>query len=255
MVEFDSTQQQRERTVEPEEDIGNHPVFSRGAGRRGQDQEDPPGRRQRRPGDDHLQGRHHRRRRRQARRHPGQGPARHRTTCNVFRLLKACGLPVAFEEQDSPTSFIAPQCAMLPYEVVVRREAHGSYLKRNPHFAKGQLFPQLIVEFYLKTKDKDWKGKPLVADDPLMEYAEGASQIRLFNPAKPLLGRSRSSSCRPPSVLASTEEWKILPRDAADRAPRLPGAREGLAARGRHAGRSQGRVRLRRQGHACCSPT
>ena len=70
------------------------------------------------------------------------------TTCNVFRLLKACGLPVAFEEQDSATSFIAPKCSMLPYEVVVRREAHGSYLKRKPHFSKGQLFPRLIVEFF-----------------------------------------------------------------------------------------------------------
>ena len=37
------------------------------------------------------------------------------TTCNVFRLLKASGIPVAFEEQDSPTSFIAPNCTMLPY--------------------------------------------------------------------------------------------------------------------------------------------
>ena len=82
-------------------------------------------------------------------------------------------LPVAFEEQDSPTSFVAPHCAMLPYEVVVRREAHGSYLKRNPHFAKGQLFPRLLVEFFLKTKDKSWKGKSLVCDDPLLLYATG----------------------------------------------------------------------------------
>ncbi len=56
---------------------------------------------------------------------------------------------------------------------VVRREAHGSYLKRSPHFTKGQLFPRLIVEEFLKTKDRDWKGKPLVCDDPLMEYDEG----------------------------------------------------------------------------------
>ena len=89
------------------------------------------------------------------------------TTCNVFRLLKACGLPVAFEEQDSATSFIAPLCEMLPYEVVVRREAHGSYLKRHPHLSRGELFAKLIVEFYLKTKDRTWKGRPLVADDPL----------------------------------------------------------------------------------------
>src|SRR5262249_39133601 len=63
----------------------------------------------------------------------GKGALANRTTCNVFRLLKACGLPIAFEEQDSATSFVGPQCAMLPYEVVTRREAHGSYLKRNPH--------------------------------------------------------------------------------------------------------------------------
>ncbi|MEA2906089.1 MAG: phosphoribosylaminoimidazole carboxylase / phosphoribosylaminoimidazole-succinocarboxamide synthase [Alphaproteobacteria bacterium] len=120
---------------------------------------------------------------------PDKGRLANATTCNVFRLLKACGLPVAFEEQDSETSFIAPKCHMLPYEVVVRREAHGSYLKRNPHFGKGLLFPKLIVEFFLKTKDKNWKGKPLIADDPLMLFEDGASQIRLFNPAKPIQGQ------------------------------------------------------------------
>src|SRR3974390_3582646 len=120
---------------------------------------------------------------------PDKGRLATATTCNVFRLLKACGLPVGFTEQESDISFLAPQCTMLPYEVVVRREAHGSYLKRNPHIAKGQLFPQLLVEFYLKTKDKNWKGKPLIADDPLMQYADGATQIKLFNPAKQLLGQ------------------------------------------------------------------
>ncbi len=85
---------------------------------------------------------------------PGKGRLATATTCNVFRLLKACGLPVAFEEQDSALSFVAPGCTMLPYEVVTRREAHGSYLKRNPHFAKGQLFPRLIVEFFLRPRTR-----------------------------------------------------------------------------------------------------
>ena len=48
------------------------------------------------------------------------------TTCNNFRLLKACGIPVGFKEQLSPISFSAPKCQMLPYEVVIRREGHGS---------------------------------------------------------------------------------------------------------------------------------
>jgi len=130
---------------------------------------------------------------------PDKGRLANATTCNVFRLLKACGLPLAFEEQDSATSFLAPPCAMLPYEVVIRREAHGSYLKRMPHLAKGQLFPRLIVEFFLKTKDRNWKGKPLPCDDPLMLHDDGEAQIRLFDPAKPLHGQ------QPFLVLATSE--------------------------------------------------
>ena len=133
------------------------------------------------------------------------------TTCNVFRLLKACGLPVAFEEQDSATSFIAPLCEMLPYEVVVRREAHGSYLKRHPHLSRGELFAKLIVEFYLKTKDKDWKGKPLVADDPLMHYAADAGQIHLFNPAKPLQGQEPFLVLPQSDVFSQPDEAKSFP--------------------------------------------
>jgi phosphoribosylaminoimidazole carboxylase/phosphoribosylaminoimidazole-succinocarboxamide synthase len=142
---------------------------------------------------------------------PDKGKLANATTCNVFRLLKACGLPVAFEHQDSPTSFVAPGCTMLPYEVVVRREAHGSYLKRNPHFAKGQLFPRLIVEFFLKTKDKNWKGKPLACDDPLMSYAEGAAEIALFNPAKPIQGQQPFLTLPASEVFDRKEEWKLFP--------------------------------------------
>ena len=142
---------------------------------------------------------------------PDKGRLATATTSNVFRLLKACGLPVAFVEQDSAISFTAPKCLMLPYEVVVRREAHGSYLKRNPHLAKGQLFPQALVEFYLKTKDKNWKGKPLICDDPLMQFAEEAKQISLFNPAKPLQGQEPFLVLSASEVFGSDEEWKIFP--------------------------------------------
>ncbi len=181
---------------------------------------------------------------------PDKGRLATATTCNVFRLLKACGLPVAFEEQNSATSFIAPPCTMLPYEVVVRREAHGSALKRSPHFAKGQLFPKLLVEFYLKTKDKNWKGKPLVADDPLMQYEDGGAQIRLFNPAKPILGSEPFLVLPDCRRVQPSRGIQVLPRDAADRAPGVPGAGARLVARRRHAGRFQGRVRLRRQGQS-----
>ena len=141
---------------------------------------------------------------------PQKGRLANETTCNVFRLLKACGLPVAFEEQDSADSFIAPGCTMLPYEVVVRREAHGSYLKRNPHLRRGQLFPHLIGELFLKTKDRTWKGKPLVCDDPLLLYAREASQIRLFHPAKPMQGQEPFLVLNEHEVFGR-DEGKVLP--------------------------------------------
>ncbi len=142
---------------------------------------------------------------------PDKGRVATATTSNVFRLLKACGLPVAFVEQDSETSFVAPGCDMLPYEVVTRREAHGSYLKRNPHFVKGQLFPQLVVEFYLKTKDKNWKGKPLVADDPFMQFSGDGNQIKLFNPAKPMGGQEPFLVLPASDVFSRDDESKIFP--------------------------------------------
>ncbi len=140
---------------------------------------------------------------------PDKGRVANATTSNVFRLLKACGLPVAFVEQDSATSFVAPNCTMLPYEVVVRREAHGSYLKRTPHFVKGQLFPKLIVEFFLKTKDKHWKGRPLVADDPLAIYDKDKQEIRLFNPAKPIQGQEPFLVLPQSEVFTHKNEWAM----------------------------------------------
>jgi phosphoribosylaminoimidazole carboxylase/phosphoribosylaminoimidazole-succinocarboxamide synthase len=142
---------------------------------------------------------------------PDKGRLANATTCNVFRLLQACGLPVAFEQQDSASSFVAPKCQMLPYEVVVRREAHGSYLKRNPHFTKGQLFPQLVVEFFLKTKDKNWNGKPLVCDDPLMHFGKEDSKILLFNPAKPIHGQEPFLVLAESEVFSRADESELFP--------------------------------------------
>src|SRR3989344_3021019 len=122
----------------------------------------------------------------------GKAKLANQTTCNVFRLLKDCGIPVAFEEEfassDIPAyGFTAPKCAMLPYEVVVRREAHGSYLKRAPHLAKGHIFPQLVLEFYLKTSGKKWKNHELVCDDPLMIYDAAGTLGHPYNPKQPNL--------------------------------------------------------------------
>jgi len=113
------------------------------------------------------------------------------TTCNVFRLLQECGVPVAFKEQIDLNRFLAPKCKMIPLEVVVRREAHGSFLQRHPSAQKGNYFPRLIVEFHLKTKNRKWQGREqlydLVADDPLVNLpAENEfSRLQLHDSHKP----------------------------------------------------------------------
>ncbi len=98
----------------------------------------------------------------------GKSALANQTTCNVFRLLKACEIPVAFDDQIDHNKFLAPQCTMIQLEVVVRRAAHGSCLKRYPHLRKGDVFSQLIVEFFLKTSGRQWQGSPIPKDDPFM---------------------------------------------------------------------------------------
>jgi len=87
-----------------------------------------------------------------------EGKAAHATTttCAVFSLLRQAGVPVAFNEQVSETEFLAPRCEMIKLEVVARRYADGSYLKRSPNLKKGahnppHRFHRLVIEFFLKT--------------------------------------------------------------------------------------------------------
>ncbi len=90
------------------------------------------------------------------------------TTCNVFELLKACGVPVAYRGQTDERTIRASKCTMLPYEVVARRVALGSYLKRNPNVPYGERLATLVVEFFLKTSGKKFGSIDLTKDDPLI---------------------------------------------------------------------------------------
>ena len=116
---------------------------------------------------------------------PGKGALSTKTTCQVFSLLKACGIPIAFHRQISETTFSAPSCTMLPYEVVIRRKPLGSYLKRHPDTSRDTVFSPLLLEFFLKTKDRQWKNHQLVCDDPYLIHDHEAKKIRLYDPKKP----------------------------------------------------------------------
>lgn len=87
-----------------------------------------------------------------ARRHEivGKGALSGRTAANVFAMLNAAGVPTHFVDSPTPTQMIARRCTMIPVEVVIRRRATGSYLKRHPDTAEGTLFDPALIEFFLK---------------------------------------------------------------------------------------------------------
>lgn len=115
----------------------------------------------------------------------GKAELSNQTNANVFQLLKACGLPVAFIEELDQTRFLARQCEMIPYEVVVRREAHGSFLKRHPEIPKGHIFQKLLLEFFLKTSGKKWESIDIPKDDPLVRFLE-KNHALLYLPDQPI---------------------------------------------------------------------
>ena len=113
----------------------------------------------------------------------GKAVAATRTTCNVFRLLKEAGIPVAFKEQLSDTEFLCEKCVMIPLEVVARRYKVGSYLKRFPHLEveigkNPRRSHSLIFEFFLKTTAnviKSFNGTKIgqtPVEDPFIERVD-----------------------------------------------------------------------------------
>jgi len=120
-------------------------------------------------------------------------------TSRVFELLNAAGVPTSYVKQLSDTEFLAKSCEMIPLEVVIRRYAVGSYLKRHPEFGvlEGQpphRFDPPVVEFFLKTTQgglKDASGDVIVEnldaqkgeEDPFIDNPH-ATQWRLVHPKK-----------------------------------------------------------------------
>lgn len=105
-----------------------------------------------------------------------------RTTCNVFELLREHGVPLAYEARGGETTFFTRECEMIPVEVVVRGLATGSYRKRNPKVPEGHEFSSPIVEFYLKTNNREFLGQKLPCDDPLMMHNPDTGVWSLFHP-------------------------------------------------------------------------
>jgi phosphoribosylaminoimidazole-succinocarboxamide synthase len=81
---------------------------------------------------------------------PGKGVIAARTAANVLRLLNRSGIATHFVGAPEPHLTIVQRCTMLPLEVVMRRLATGSYLRRHPDIGEGTRFEPTLVEFFLK---------------------------------------------------------------------------------------------------------
>jgi phosphoribosylaminoimidazole-succinocarboxamide synthase len=98
----------------------------------------------------------------------GKGALSGRTAANVFTLLNRAGIATHFVGSPDPTEMIVRRCQMIPLEVVMRRVATGSYLKRHPEVAEGARFDPPLVEFFLKD---DARHDPQVTPEQIAEQA------------------------------------------------------------------------------------
>ena len=96
---------------------------------------------------------------------PGKGALSGRTSANAFALLNRAGIATHFVGSPDPTAMIVRRCRMIPLEVVMRRAATGSYLKRHPEVAEGTRFEPPLVEFFLKD---DARHDPQIAPDEIV---------------------------------------------------------------------------------------
>ena len=139
---------------------------------------------------------------------PGKGELVTQMTSDIFEFLRGI-VPLAFMSREGSNTFIAANCRMLSYEVIVRREAHGSYLQRYPELQKGHRFDDLRVEFHLKTSGRRWRSHPdveLECDDPLMVRDAEHGVIKLFNTHKPIAEQEPFRTLLPEHVYTNPYE-------------------------------------------------
>lgn len=112
-----------------------------------------------------------------AKRETIQGIAIHKTTqtCNVFRLLEAHGIPTAFVRRNGERSIVCAECEMLPLELVTRRYAWGSLLKREPDLVSTREKPYRFDEIRREIFHKRAVVMPPLVEAPT-QMDEGAAR-------------------------------------------------------------------------------
>jgi phosphoribosylaminoimidazole carboxylase / phosphoribosylaminoimidazole-succinocarboxamide synthase len=117
------------------------------------------------------------------------------TTCGAFMGLQMSNIRTAFAGRVDSTSFLALKCDMMALEVIGRRYATGSYLKRHPEFKRDgrelHRFDDVLFEVFLKTTGGKLviDGETLVdgltpeTDDPLI-INPFSTTWQLYHPKK-----------------------------------------------------------------------
>jgi phosphoribosylaminoimidazole-succinocarboxamide synthase len=98
----------------------------------------------------------------------GKGALSGRTAANVLALLRRSGVATHFVDAPAPDAMLVRRCAMIPLEVVMRRLASGSYLRRHPEASEGLRFEPALVEFFLKD---DARHDPQVSPEQIVDQA------------------------------------------------------------------------------------
>lgn len=98
-------------------------------------------------------------------------------TSNCFRLLNKKGVPTHFIAQADGNVFHARRLKMCSVEIVTRRIAVGSYLKRHPYEPKGKRFARPHVEFFIKDD---------AMRDPQMHWVPAIGRYALYKANVPI---------------------------------------------------------------------
>lgn len=88
--------------------------------------------------------------------------------------LEDAGVATAFEERAGPDLYVSRRCSNPPFEVIVKRFAYGSTLRKYPGlFSEGHAFAAPVVKFDYRTDPED---QP-IASDYLRECGEDPAAL------------------------------------------------------------------------------
>lgn len=110
-----------------------------------------------------------------------EGIAVHKVTqaCNVFRLLNQSGVPTAFIKRQDERGIVCHECDMLPLELVTRRFAWGSFLKREPTLVSTKEKPYRFAELRTELYHKHAVVMPPLVDSPEQMKEDAARDLYL----------------------------------------------------------------------------